>query len=72
MPPMGGRFPLRWTEAQYRAAEEEMRGYCVSCGARAEGAVEPDANRYRCGWCKQDRVAGVETLLESGRIEIRS
>jgi hypothetical protein len=38
------------------------RGFCVACGAEAEGC-EPDARRYPCAHCGQYAVYGAEELL---------
>lgn len=37
-------------------------GICINCGEGTDG-VEPDARRYPCPSCRQDRVYGAEELL---------
>jgi hypothetical protein len=37
-------------------------GFCVHCGADAEG-VEPDARNYTCEACGQPGVYGADELL---------
>ena len=44
------------------AQSDEYLGYCIVCGAEASG-VEPDARRYPCESCGEDRVYGAEELL---------
>ena len=36
-------------------------GFCLSCGAEAEG-VEPDARNYECEVCGANQVYGAEEL----------
>ena len=40
----------------------EYMGFCLSCGAEAYN-VEPDARRYECEDCGENRVYGAEELL---------
>jgi predicted RNA-binding Zn-ribbon protein involved in translation (DUF1610 family) len=40
-------------------------GFCVACGAEAEG-VEPDAREYECDVCGEKKVFGAEELLICG------
>ena len=42
-------------------AEDNM-GFCLACGAEAYN-VEPDARRYTCESCGEQRVFGAEELL---------
>jgi hypothetical protein len=37
-------------------------GFCIACGEEVEG-VEPDARRYTCEFCSEDKVYGAEELL---------
>jgi hypothetical protein len=64
-----GRLIFSMTEEEYRAASEDSGGFCLSCGADACG-VEPDARKYKCEACGENRVYGIEELLLMGRIEI--
>lgn len=41
---------------------DDNLGFCLSCGAEAYG-VEPDARRYTCESCDEDKVYGAEELL---------
>ena len=42
--------------------EEEYIGFCVACGAEAYD-VEPDARRYECECCGENRVYGAQEIL---------
>lgn len=45
------------------AAEgDEYIGFCVACGEEHEG-VEPDARRYECDSCGENRVYGAQEIL---------
>jgi hypothetical protein len=52
------------TVEQVTAAVEsgESLGFCLACGAEAYG-VEPDARKYLCEDCGEQRVFGAEELL---------
>jgi hypothetical protein len=52
------------TLAQVLAAIEsgDYMGFCLACGAEQEG-VEPDARRYTCESCGENKVYGAEELL---------
>ncbi|NIR13710.1 MAG: hypothetical protein GWN86_07070 [Desulfobacterales bacterium] len=45
---------------------DELAGWCVSCGERADDLVEPDARRYHCSYCGNFQVYGAEELLLMG------
>ncbi|MBO0738359.1 MAG: hypothetical protein J2P48_17595 [Alphaproteobacteria bacterium] len=46
-----------------KAAErDDNSGFCIKCGAKAHG-VEPDARRYRCESCGENKVYGAEELV---------
>lgn len=42
--------------------DDELVGFCTSCGAEASGC-EPDAEGYYCEECGEHAVTGAETLL---------
>lgn len=44
-----------------RATALDNPGFCISCGAEAEGC-EPDAERYTCEICGEDKVYGSDEL----------
>ena len=41
---------------------DDGTGFCLACGAEAYG-VEPDAVKYTCETCDEDKVYGAEQLL---------
>jgi hypothetical protein len=45
-----------------RRATLDNPGFCLQCGAEAEG-VEPDAQDYECESCGEMSVHGAEELL---------
>lgn len=52
------------------AAERQMfgtdnPGFCIECGNEQEGC-EPDAQRYTCEMCGEDKVYGAQELLIMG------
>lgn len=53
-----------------RAVRASMRndggtGFCIACGRKAKGFVEPDARQYPCQFtsCGKSAVYGAEELL---------
>ena len=42
--------------------EEEYIGFCLACGDEAYG-VEPDARRYECESCGEQKVYGAQEIL---------
>jgi predicted RNA-binding Zn-ribbon protein involved in translation (DUF1610 family) len=44
------------------ANEEEYIGFCLACGDEAYG-VEPDARRYECESCGEQKVYGAQEIL---------
>jgi len=40
----------------------DMQGLCIRCGADAYN-VEPDAEQYRCEYCGERAVFGLEQLV---------
>lgn len=57
------------TEPEYRAYHNDNAGFCLSCGAEADG-VEPDARRYPCEVCEQPKVYGLEELMMLGLVKL--
>lgn len=37
-------------------------GFCIACGEEADGC-EPDARRYECEFCGENKVYGAAELL---------
>jgi len=48
-----------------RAAGQGDAGFCLACGAEAEG-IEPDARKYECESCGAPKVYGAEELILMG------
>jgi predicted RNA-binding Zn-ribbon protein involved in translation (DUF1610 family) len=44
------------------AEADEYMGFCIGCGAEAYN-VEPDARKYECEECGENKVYGAEELL---------
>lgn len=42
--------------------QDDSQGICLACGEEAYG-VEPDARKYECESCGENRVYGAEELL---------
>lgn len=42
--------------------DDECLGFCASCGEEAH-CVEPDARKYQCESCGENKVYGAEELL---------
>ena len=42
--------------------DDECLGFCTSCGEEAH-CVEPDARKYQCESCGENKVYGAEELL---------
>jgi predicted RNA-binding Zn-ribbon protein involved in translation (DUF1610 family) len=41
---------------------DDMTGFCLSCHAESQG-VEPDATKYPCESCGENKVFGAEEIL---------
>jgi hypothetical protein len=46
---------------------ENNQGFCLACGETQEG-VEPDARRYKCECCGEEKVYGAENLVLMGLV----
>ena len=44
-------------------------GFCIACGSE-HYECEPDARKYHCNNCNEDKVYGAEELLIMGILEI--
>jgi hypothetical protein len=53
---------IRFVKAVKR---DDNTGFCIACGRKAKGFVEPDAEKYTCQYarCAQSAVYGAEQLL---------
>jgi hypothetical protein len=46
---------------------ENCQGFCLACGETQDG-VEPDARRYKCECCGEEKVYGAENLVLMGLV----
>jgi len=54
---------------EYAAANHEMNGFCLACGAESMGPCEPDARNYPCEECGKNKVFGAEECMMMGVID---
>jgi len=66
--PAGKIVAKRFTMARIERAMKDNAGFCLACGAEAEG-VEPDARKYHCEGCGLNHVYGAEELALMGRVK---
>jgi len=57
------------TQADYLECDDSNTGICLNCGEPREGC-EPDARRYHCEACGQDKAYGLPEALMMGRLRI--
>lgn len=50
---------------ELQAMDENMEGFCLSCGEVQPG-VEPDASKYVCDCCGKEKVYGASELVLMG------
>lgn len=50
----------------YLMAIPEHGGFCLACGDDTSDGVEPDAKRYTCPHCGEDRLYGRESIVMMG------
>ncbi len=62
---------IRMTEDEYLDGRMNYVGYCLKCGDEAYN-VEPDARKHTCDSCGAAAVYGIEDLLMTGRLDIKS
>lgn len=43
-------------------ATEDNEGFCLACGSEGQSA-EPDARKYKCESCGENKVYGAEELM---------
>ena len=54
-------------DSEIYALEDDSFGLCLSCGAD-HYTCEPDAERYHCEDCGENRVYGIMHLAMNGRV----
>jgi hypothetical protein len=62
-----GRVYYLPTIEEVTEADNDMSGFCLSCGSIADG-VEPDARGYECECCGASRVYGAAEFALRGWI----
>lgn len=55
------------SETEYSELENDNFGLCLNCGAD-HYSCEPDAKRYHCEDCGENRVYGIASLAMNGRV----
>ena len=58
-------------EREAFAMMDEHGGFCAGCGVETYG-IEPDARKYHCESCGQNRVYGIEELVLMNRVRVKS
>lgn len=53
----------------FRSLSDDDVGFCTACGEYGYG-VEPDARKYECEICGENKVYGLEELLVMGGVTI--
>lgn len=61
----GGRQQFKPSSQLVMVMIGEQEGFCLACGEIADG-VEPDAQRYTCESCGEQKVYGAEELALMG------
>jgi len=62
------RSPRKITLEQFNQLDDDMEGFCASCG-HTQGGCEPDAEAYRCEECHERAVYGPHWWLMTGKVE---
>lgn len=53
---------------EYEEMDQFSQGVCLGCG-EVRDCCEPDARKYKCEECEQNRVYGAAELVLIGRAE---
>jgi len=61
------RFRPAMTESEFAAASDDGVGFCLACGEEAD-CCEPDARKYECACCGEEKVYGLAELLMMGLV----
>jgi len=48
--------------------ESDSLGFCLACGESTDEQVEPDAVRYTCSSCGENKVYGADVLFLKGLV----
>lgn len=52
---------------EFQDADENQQGFCLRCGYVQDGC-EPDARRYKCEACGEEKVFGAQECLLMGLV----
>ena len=63
----GGRTLFKPTLEEVTQGDEDSQGFCLACGELEDG-VEPDAARYTCSCCGENKVYGMQELALLGLV----
>jgi hypothetical protein len=58
------------TESKYSNDSENGIGYCLACG-KSQDCCEPDARKYKCHSCGEEKVYGLEEMMLMGLIILK-
>jgi hypothetical protein len=64
---MAKKKSLTFTIEQIEQADADYGGFCIKCGAEADG-VEPDARNYPCDACGENQVFGAGEIAIMGLV----
>jgi hypothetical protein len=59
----GGSVHILLNKDKINNLMNENSGICINCGEIKHGGVEPDAVKYKCEMCGENKVVGIETGL---------
>ena len=59
--------PMTFSIEEIEEADNDMAGFCIVCGHRQDGC-EPDARKYKCEECSENRVYGAAELALMGLV----
>lgn len=62
---------FKMSEKKFLLISDNYGGICLSCGKIQHDSVEPDARNYKCNYCEQHKVYGMEEALIMGQIEFK-
>ena len=62
-----GKTQFKPTLSHVEQMLEEDQGFCLACGETQDG-VEPDARKYKCECCGEEKVYGAAELVLMGLV----
>lgn len=61
----GAKMKIPFKQVEAAINSQDNIGFCLACGEEQDGC-EPDARKYECEVCGQNRVYGAEEILLMG------